>query len=116
MYGFTAPRAGADQPAPSPIGLQIGIERGPYLPVHMRPVIQPSPLEVLVVNNKTQRFDKMELYTRARTKTRHVASVRRYLRMVKDDMEHDFPPDRKRRPRQNGDVNKDGRDSAAHYP
>ena len=72
----------------------------------MRPVIQPGPLEVLVVNDKAKRLDKVELYARARAKARHVAGVRRYLRMVENDMEHGSRI--KKRLHRSEDARKDG--------
>jgi hypothetical protein len=116
VYGLAAPGAGTDQPAACTIGLKISIERGPYLPVHMRPVIKPRPLEMLIVNDKAQWFDKVELYARASTKPRHVAGVRRYLGMVENYMEHGFSLIEKDAPARTETSTKTAEISAAYYP
>ena len=82
----------------------------------MRPVIQPGPFEVLIVNDKAQRLNKVELYARARAKACHVAGVRRNLWMVKDDMEHGFPLIEKDAPARTETSIKTAELSAAHYP
>jgi len=88
VHSLSAPRTGADQPAARPVGLKVSLERGPYLPVHMRPVIQPCAPQMLVVDDEAERLDKVELYARTCAKSRHVAGIRRYFRMIKHNMEH----------------------------
>jgi hypothetical protein len=82
----------------------------------MRPVIQPGTLEVLVVNDKAKRLDKVELYARACAKPRHVTGVRRYFRMVEDDMEHGFSLIEKDASARTETSTKTAEISAAYYP
>ena len=92
--------------APYAVGLTIGLQRRPHLPVHKGPVVQTGTLQVSVINNEAQRLDQMKLGAGTGAEPCHVARVRRYLRMVENDMEHGSRI--KKRLHRSEDARKDG--------
>jgi hypothetical protein len=66
--------------------LQEGLKVGPMVDLDKGPVIQPGPLEMLVVNLETERMDQVEHGIGCPAQSGNGPGVGRYLRFNKNDM------------------------------
>ena len=77
------PFCGRKPHTPASVFFHEAVKAVMYLKVHIRPVVKPSPPDMLVIYIKAQGPDKMELGVSRRACPCNVARIGRYLRFYK---------------------------------